>query len=250
MTTDMTTTTPQLPANIQDMVAGYARASQEIDTSSVQFLKMDKDTGEWFYGADETTIGDGSLWAINPTSFQHGWIAWGDGMHGNQGRNLGERMVSATKPLPLKADLPEVEGSWSLQVGFDMLCVDGEDEGVRVRYLTNSYGGKKLFKTVLDALVAQISSGADSSGTENYVPIVVLGSSSYDHKKFRRVINPQADIKRWESMSALASKVEMSNATTSNAVDGPDAPVQEVLDIDDEPVVEEAASRRRRRKKA
>jgi hypothetical protein len=41
-------------------------------------LKMDK-TGHWVFGADQTEVEEGSLWAANPFSFVHGYIAWGNG---------------------------------------------------------------------------------------------------------------------------------------------------------------------------
>ena len=37
-------------------------------------LKMDK-TGHWVFGADQTEIEEDSLWAVNPFSFVHGFIA-------------------------------------------------------------------------------------------------------------------------------------------------------------------------------
>ena len=52
----------------------------------VAIVKMDKG-GHWVFGADQTEIEEGSTWAVNPLSFVHGFIAWGDG------EVLGEKMV-------------------------------------------------------------------------------------------------------------------------------------------------------------
>ena len=41
-------------------------------------IKMDK-TGHWVFGADQTEVEDDARWAVNPFSFIHGYIAWGDG---------------------------------------------------------------------------------------------------------------------------------------------------------------------------
>ncbi len=41
-------------------------------------LKMDKG-GHWIYGAEQTEVESDSTWAVNPFSFIHGYIAWGDG---------------------------------------------------------------------------------------------------------------------------------------------------------------------------
>jgi hypothetical protein len=56
-------------------------------------LKMDK-TGHWCFGSDQTEIETDSTWAVNPYSFVHGFIAWGDGAV------LGEKLVPITQPLP------------------------------------------------------------------------------------------------------------------------------------------------------
>ena len=56
-------------------------------------LKMDK-TGHWVFGADQTEVEDSATWAINPFSFTHGYIAWGDG------DVLAEVAVPVSQPLP------------------------------------------------------------------------------------------------------------------------------------------------------
>ncbi len=57
----------------------------EVGPAGSVILKMDK-TGHWGFGADQTEIEDDSTWAINPFSFVHGFIGWGDG------EELGEKM--------------------------------------------------------------------------------------------------------------------------------------------------------------
>ena len=41
-------------------------------------LKMDR-TGHWVFGTDQEEVEDASRWAVNPFSFVHGFIAWGEG---------------------------------------------------------------------------------------------------------------------------------------------------------------------------
>ena len=65
----------------------------DVGAAGVVILKMDK-TGHWVFGADQTEVEDDSTWAVNPFSFVHGFIAWGDG------EVLGEKMVSVSQPLP------------------------------------------------------------------------------------------------------------------------------------------------------
>ena len=60
-------------------VKSLSAALRSLDTgvsSGSVILKMDK-TGHWVFGADQTEVETGSLWAVNPYSFIHGFIAWG-----------------------------------------------------------------------------------------------------------------------------------------------------------------------------
>jgi hypothetical protein len=63
------------------------------DPGPAVILKMDK-TGHWVFGADQTEVDDDATWAVNPFSFVHGFICWGDG------EVLAEKMVSVAQPLP------------------------------------------------------------------------------------------------------------------------------------------------------
>ena len=73
-------------------------------------LKMDK-TGHWVFGADQTEVEDGSTWAVNPFSFVHGYIAWGDG------DVLAEKMVPVAEPMPeVDPAPPQSKRGWEVQV--------------------------------------------------------------------------------------------------------------------------------------
>ena len=54
-----------------------ALRSIEADVGPVGtvIIKMDR-TGHWVYGADQTEVEKDTLWAVNPYSFVHGYIAW------------------------------------------------------------------------------------------------------------------------------------------------------------------------------
>ena len=53
-------------------------AQQAAPAGGVVILKMDR-TGHWVFGADQDEVEPGAKWAVNPFSFVHGFIAWGDG---------------------------------------------------------------------------------------------------------------------------------------------------------------------------
>jgi len=178
-----------LPASIQNMVTGLAQSAAAITDggSGDAYLKMDKNTGIFMYGAEETEVEEGSKWAVNPYSFIHGFIAWGDGS------KLGEVMTPAVQPVPLRSELPDVGGDgWNEQVGMQMRCVSGEDEGTQVLYKGSALGLKKAYQGLLVEVINQIK-----SGNADMVPVVVLESDSYKHKKYGRIYTPQLRIVEW-----------------------------------------------------
>jgi len=163
----------------------------DVGAAGVVIIKMDK-TGHWVFGADQTEIESDSTWAVNPFSFVHGYIAWGDG------EVLGEKMVSVSQPLPeLDAAPPNAKKGWETQVGMSMKCLDGEDKGMEVRYTTTSVGGKKGVQTLAVAIATQVET--DSSKP---VPIVSLGKEHYSHKSYGRIYTPIFEIIDWVSMDA------------------------------------------------
>ncbi len=119
--------------SVQSLSAALRSLDTGVSSGSV-ILKMDK-TGHWVFGADQTEVETGSLWAVNPYSFIHGFIAWGEG------DVLGEKMVPITQPLPEMDDAPPMaKRGWETQVGMSLKCLDGEDKDMEVRFATTSVG--------------------------------------------------------------------------------------------------------------
>ena len=77
MTNEMTFSKAGLPTP-QALVSALRSLELDIGLGGVAIIKMDK-TGAWVLGAEQTEIEPDSLWAVNPFSFMHGYIAWGDG---------------------------------------------------------------------------------------------------------------------------------------------------------------------------
>jgi hypothetical protein len=151
---------------------------------------MDK-TGHWVFGADQTEVEDDSTWAVNPFSFVHGFIAWGDG------EVLGEKMVSVSQPLPeLEAAPPMARKGWETQVGMSMKCLSGEDKGMEVRYTTTSVGGKRSVQALAVAIATQVDTDPKLP-----VPIVTLEKEHYSHKSYGRIYTPIFKIASWMSMT-------------------------------------------------
>jgi hypothetical protein len=159
----------------------------------VAIIKMDKG-GHWVFGADQTEIEEGSTWAVNPLSFVHGFIAWGDG------EVLGEKMVGIANPLPeLDEAPPGAKKGWESQVGMSMKCVSGDDKGLEARYTVTSVGGKRALQTLAVALADQV----DKDQTKP-VAIVRLKKDHYLHKSYGKIYTPVFEIVEWMSMDGEA----------------------------------------------
>jgi hypothetical protein len=170
---------------------------EDISPTGIVIIKMDK-TGHWVYGSDQTEIDSDSTWAVNPFSFVHGFIAWGDG------EPLGEKMVSVSEPLPEMDDAPAgAKRGWEVQVGMSIKCLSGEDKGMEARYTTTSAGGKRGVQTLAVAIAEQV----DKDQTKP-VPIVILKKDHYQHKSYGRIFTPVFDIQSWVGMDGEEPEVE------------------------------------------
>jgi hypothetical protein len=199
MSTLATFSNANLPA-VANLSTALRRLEAEVGPAGVAILKMDK-TGHWVFGADQTEVEDGSLWAVNPFSFVHGYIAWGDG------QVLAEKMASVAEPLPETGPAPaEAKKGWEMQVGMTLACTNGEDEGMQARYTATSVGGKKAVQALAIAIAEQV----DKDQTKP-VPLVSLKKEHYQHKSYGRIFTPVFDVVKWVGMDA-AEAVEDAEA--------------------------------------
>lgn len=183
---------------------------KDVGPSGVVILKMDK-TGHWVFGADQTEIEDGSTWAVNPFSFVHGYIAWGDG------EVLGEKMVPVTQPLPeLDAAPPSAKKGWESQVGMSLKCLTGDDQGMEARYTTTSVGGKRSVQTLAVAIAAQVEKDQSKP-----VPVVRLKKDHYTHKSYGKIFTPVFEIVEWASMDGKTEEVDAPEEANPAAEDAP-----------------------------
>jgi len=178
-------------------------------------LKMDK-TGHWVFGADQTEVEDDSIWAVNPFSFVHGYICWGEG------EVLGEKMVGVAEPLPELEPAPAAsKRGWEMQVGMTLACTNGEDEGMQARYSATSVGGKKAVQALAVAIAEQVD-----KDQAHPVPLVRLKKEHYQHKSYGRIFTPVFDVLKWVGLDAEAAAADE--------------------DVEDEVAADEAPRRRRR----
>jgi len=179
----------KLPA-VASLSTSHRKLEADVGPAGVVILKMDK-TGHWCFGADQTEIEEGSQWAVNPFSFVHGFIAWGDG------EVLGEKMASVSDPLPeLDTAPPGAKKGWETQVGMSLKCLNGEDAGMEARFTTTSVGGKRAVQALAVAIAGQVDTDQAKP-----VPVVELDTEHYQHKSYGRIYTPIFKVLEWVSIN-------------------------------------------------
>ena len=171
-----------LPA-VASLTTALRSVAADVSSIGTTILKMDK-FGSWVFGADQTEVEDDSQWAVNPFSFVHGYIAWGDG------EVLAEKMVPITQPLPeVDAPPPGAKKGWETQVGLSVKCLTGEDAGLEARYSATSLGGKRAIQALAVAIAAQVEADSTKPG-----PVVALKTDHYIHKQYGKVFTPVLEV--------------------------------------------------------
>ena len=184
---------------VTSLATSLRALEQDVGAVGSVIIKMDK-TGHWVFGADQTETEDDAKWAINPFSFVHGFIAWGEG------EVLGEKMVSVSEPLPeLDSPPPGAKRGWETQVGMSLKCISGEDEGMEARYTVTSVGGKRSVQALAVAIANQVE--VDQSKP---VPVVLLKKEHYQHKSYGRIYTPVFEIVEWVGMDGEAAEPDTS----------------------------------------
>ena len=218
-----------LPA-VKTLATSLRNIEADVGAAGVVIMKMDK-TGTWIFGADQTETQEGSKWAINPFSFCHGHIAWGDG------EVLGERMTGIANPLPEQTDVPPgAKKGWEIQIGMSMKCLNGDDKDMEARYTTTAVGGKRAVQALAVAIAEQVEKDQTKP-----VPVVLLETDHYQHKSYGKIYTPVFKIVEWVSMDGGASAPEEAKKGRPPIVDTPTGPVTKPE------AAPEVAGRRRRR---
>jgi hypothetical protein len=171
---------------------------QQENPAGMGYLKLNK-VGYWVFGEDELDLEEEALWIVNPDSFAMGYISW------DKKTKVGEQMASIYGPQVDINKMPDTPTKWVRQVGMQLVCLNGEDEGEQVQYVANSYGGVKQFGILLKQVMEHMQSGKAGDKT---VPVLELGSDSYDHAEWGKVYTPEFDIKKWIANTGFGAAVE------------------------------------------
>lgn len=189
--------------------AAFARAGNAGDTGGSldgrHLLKMDKNSGQWSFGADSDRIGEGAVAIVSPLSFKHGLVAW----HG--GKIEGQVMVPFTQPVPLAQDQAPVQakGGWqdNLQVDLTLLGESGQED-IDLRYSQSSYGGKEAIRKLMIAIADKMNDSTVFVG-----PVVKFSSSEYVSKEWGPQTKPELVIVDWSDQDGnLESKQKLVEA--------------------------------------
>ena len=195
----------KLPS-VQNLSTALRSLEHEVGGTGMAILKMDK-TGHWVFGADQTEVEDDSTWAVNPFSFVHGYIAWGEG------DVLGEKMVPVADPLPEMDVAPAgAKRGWELQVGMSLKCMSGEDKGLEVTYNVTSVGGKRAVQKLALDIAAQVEKDQTKP-----VAVVRLKKEHYTHKSYGRIYTPIFDITSWIGLDGQADEMPASEPAADAA---------------------------------
>ena len=181
--------------SVQSLSSALRKIEADVGPTGMVIIKMDK-AGHWVFGADQTEVEDGSLWAVNPFSFVHGFIAWGDG------EVLGEKMVPVSQPSPEMEPAPAgAKRGWEKQVGMSLKCISGPDNGLEVRYNVTSVGGKRAVQGLAVAIAQQVESDQTKP-----VPVVMLKRDHYTHKSYGKIYTPVFEVQEWMSMDGAKAE--------------------------------------------
>jgi hypothetical protein len=186
--TDLTTESDN--ALVNEILGGFRNLDQIQISSGLPYLGLDK-VGDWKYGAEAIEPEPGAYWAMDLSTARWGWVAWVDG------KPAGEQMVSIANERPMRSAL-DAALPWVDQVSIEMLCVSGDDKGLRVLYKTSSLGGVKCFMAYKDACKRQIPNAPSKP-----IAVVQLDTTSYQHSKYGKIANPVFKIAGWASMAIL-----------------------------------------------
>ena len=201
-----------LPA-VSSLATSLRSIQADVGPAGVVILKMDK-TGHWVFGADQTEVEDEATWAVNPFSFVHGFIAWGDG------EVLAEKMASVSQPLPeLDIAPPGAKKGWETQVGMSLKCLDGEDKGMEARFTTTSVGGKRAVQALAVALAEQVEKDQTKP-----VAIIKLKKDHYAHKSYGKIYTPVFSVVEWVGMDADAEVEQTPESALTASVAAEEAP--------------------------
>jgi hypothetical protein len=143
----------------------------------IMLFKAREDGGTWMFGPKKTVPEADSRWAVNPYTFNYGYICFG-----NDNKVIREHLVPVSQPMPLITELPNTGFDWQEEWTFTMKCISGADAGVEVTHKGSTVGTIDATKGLIGAVGDRISGGLHDN---KIVPIVCLGKKRISEQTVR-----------------------------------------------------------------
>jgi hypothetical protein len=206
----------------QALLGGLAESRQVVlNTGGGKPLLRLLTDGTWVFGQGDDEVQQGSHWVINVKTIGWGSVCWTNYPQGQKNKLLGKVIGSIMQPKP-PTPAP-IEGfPYTDFVTFDMLCLDGDDEGVEVSYGTSSIGGMRLFTKLRDAIIAQLQRDPRTP-----CPVVTLTEESYKGK-YGKTYNPIMEITGWATLGGEVAAGLQATQERQVSASVPPAPAEPV----------------------
>ena len=191
-----------------DAVRNYAGALRNStraisDGNERDLLKCSDKDGTWAFGQESTLVERDDLWAINPVTIKHGYIAFDSSEVAlTIDEDRAEIVLPVTQPLPEYDSLPELSAKprkgrdpvkWRFQMALEMVCVDGPNKGAEVVFKPTSMGGLRCVRMMVEEIARRFDEDHDT-----HVPVVELDSRSYMNRTYgKEIFNAQMHIVEW-----------------------------------------------------
>jgi hypothetical protein len=177
-------------------LAALGTTLNNVDTTSIiggserplLIFKSRDSGGIWTTGQKRTHVEEGSSWAVNPSTFQRGYVCF------DADKKVGERLLPISLPMPDLAELPDRGFTWQEQWAVNMKCVDGADAGKEVIFKASTVGGRQAIAGLIAAIRERINGGRHEGKP---VPIVHLEKYDYPHPQYGKTVNPLLTIVDW-----------------------------------------------------
>jgi hypothetical protein len=158
----------------------------------MQFIK--NDGGKWVFGPRRTEVEANSQWAINPLSFEWGFIAFRE-----DGKAPEQIMASVQDPMPDPSPLIAKGLKPNEQRTVDLKCCSGVDRDKQMTFCTTTTGGIDEMNRITGLIGDRINSRCYG---DKVSPVVVLERDGYKHRQqeIGWVATPLMRIVSWQSI--------------------------------------------------
>lgn len=183
------------PEMMQAFIDNTSRFDDKADPMVGQFLKMEQDSGDWVFGAEDNYCDPESVWAVNLGSIEQGWVCW------HRSQLVGRHSRLAHEPPIMDHELPQLPPGqeWSPMKKMALKCIHGPNDGDEVTYETASRGGREAIKKLLGEVFKR-----SRSGGQDIIPLVTLDSYTYPNKiSGKDVRNPVFVLVGWSDGESI-----------------------------------------------